>query len=702
MTVPSSSERTPTAIDPRPRQLLERYASLIGALLMDVAEDLVEFEVPVAELRFWAPAKVVRIALVPEALEEDPNSELLGIGSPVFDRLIAAVRNRGFLHIRGLIPPSEDSSPEAARLPVSVEGASVAEGRSELTLLPLGRLLARVSVRAGSRLEERIVESPAVNLSTGALLPPQFTTILDGSGVVGTPPGGVGISARRPAGELLQILFSQLEGTLANEIGRLREDSERARNAEVERLERYYGAMLAEVEPDDDPEEVMARKLAIDSELKRRRDEETDRSRVRVTVHPLQLTEWQILAQTTKWQLVTDQGLSVPLEATRLLTGETAWRLNCPACGAEPESVRVCKAGHASCSSCSQRCGVCGETSCRAHGLALCAAEGHAVCAEHARICNSCGAAHCSVHSGRCAATDHEMCPSCVVACAHCGKGLCQAHASQSNPSAPRGARWLCPGCTVLCEGGANEVVGVDEVVRCTSCERHICETHQVTCAVDGQTHCSRHLRRSDRSGRLVCEAHRALCIEEPKALFASDEVVACATCGKMICETHGGTCDSDETRHCLGHLSALFDGPGRKGCAQHRTTCHIDGISFSMTGTKPCPVCGKPACEAHRTPCLHCARQVCAKDITGAKCVTCSNLEELSDPGDDLIQAALAANGGEPPKAKTWWSARDSSGVVVQLDLGWTRRLVFSVPHGDVKPKTVMQHSALGSKRLR
>lgn len=81
---------------------------------------------------------------------------------------------------------------------------------------------------------------------------------------------------------------------------------------------------------------------------------------------------------------------------------------------------------------------------------------------------------------------------------------------------------------------------------------------------------------------------------------------------------------------------------------------------------------------------------------------MTCGKLEEIADPPDDLIQAALAANGGEPPKVKAWRAARDASGTVVDLDLGWTRRLVFTVPHGEVKPKTVVQHSVLGAKRLR
>lgn len=704
MTAPETSKVHPAVIDPRPRQLLEKYASLVGAVLMDLDEGLVEFEVPIAERSHWDGERLVRIALVPEALDEDPEADLLGIGSPVFERLIDAIRARGFFEPRGLIPSSADPSPEAATIPVPLEGAIAGESSVELTLVPVGRLFARVSIKAGPRLEERIVESPPVDLSTGSALAPELAAALTahGTGIAATPPTGVLAAPRRTTEELLPLLFDELGQELAADLARAGDEAERSWKVELDRLERYYGAMIDEVEPEDDPEAAKAAKRAFSAELGRRRDEEEERFRVRVTVHPLQLIEWQVLAQRATWPLRTQQGCEATLHATRMLVGDVSWRLVCPSCGGVPTSIRVCQKGHASCPTCSERCGVCSETACRSHGLTTCAAEGHPVCADHARTCRSCGASHCSVHNGRCTVGDHEICPTCVVQCGRCGVGLCRAHGTRSLESAPKGARWLCSACLVHCEGGTDEPVGLDEVVRCTSCERHICGTHQVSCAVDGKPHCSRHLRRSDRSGRLACETHRTSCADEQGSVLASDEVAACASCGKVICETHGGECEADLARHCIGHLATLADHPGKRGCDKHRTNCHVDGVSFSMTGTRPCPVCGKSTCEAHRATCSNCARQVCIRGMDQGKCVTCGKLEEIADPPDDVIQAALAANGGEPPKVRTWRMARDVSGSVVELQLGWTRRLVFTVPHGETKPKTVVQHSMLGSKRLR
>jgi hypothetical protein len=73
-----------------------------------------------------------------------------------------------------------------------------------------------------------------------------------------------------------------------------------------------------------------------------------------------------------------------------------------------------------------------------------------------------------------------------------------------------------------------------------------------------------------------------------------------------------------------------------------------------------------------------------------------------MPEPGDDLIAAAMDANGGEPPSAKEWRTARDATHTVVELARGWMRRLVFTVRHGDQLAETVVTHSPFGSSRRR
>ncbi len=708
---PDTVEHGPEVVDSRPRELLEAYALLVGASLVSVRDGVVDLGIPEAERVHWAHAEITRLALAPHALDEEPEAELFGVGSPAFERLLTAIRARGAFETRGVLPPSVDPADAVMHLPVALDGAAVVDTRAELRLVPVGRILARVVIASGPRLEERLVESPVLDLATGTVLSADAVrALLVATGLSsahGLAADGVDATetrtiARRPPGELLPMLFRELERELASDLARVRESAERERHVEIERIERYYEAMLGEIELAANVDDAVSRKQAIRAELQRRRREEEERFRVRVTLHPLQLTEWRVLAQRVVWTLGSGNGARGELVATRHLIGEAAWECRCPTCGAAAVVSHVCGGGHVSCPACSDACTVCSSVTCPTHGRASCRVDGHTVCAEHARTCGSCGQGHCTVHIGHCDIADHDVCPECAVTCARCATALCRRHGVRTLESAPLGARWLCRACTVACEGSPDEPVGLDEAERCTACERWVCATHRVACAVDGASHCSRHLRTSDRSGRLVCESHRATCDDEPGSVLAADEVAPCVTCARVICDAHAGICVADGARHCATHLAPLADRPGHTGCTVHRTTCHVDGVAFSIAGTAVCPVCMKPSCATHRVTCTYCARDVCVRDVQGGMCVTCRGLEPASDPPDELLAAALVANGGEPAKTRGWRTARDASATVVELDLGWTRRLVLTVRHGDSRPETVVRRSMFGARRVR
>jgi hypothetical protein len=83
-------------------------------------------------------------------------------------------------------------------------------------------------------------------------------------------------------------------------------------------------------------------------------------------------------------------------------------------------------------------------------------------------------------------------------------------------------------------------------------------------------------------------------------------------------------------------------------------------------------------------------------------RCGTCRQLAEVVDPSDAVVTASVTANGGEPPKVKSWKVARDATHEMAELDLGWSRRLVLAVRHGDNVPEAVVRHSLLGSTKKR
>jgi hypothetical protein len=192
----------------------------------------------------------------------------------------------------------------------------------------------------------------------------------------------------------------------------------------------------------------------------------------------------------------------------------------------------------------------------------------------------------------------------------------------------------------------------MDEVLQCATCGKSVCTTHQAVCVVcpaDNQVHCSQHLRRTDQSERLVCARHVAACALEPPptAVFAADEVEAC-------------------------------------------------------------PICGKAVCARHRAACGYCGRQVCTADLgpldpakKSRRCSTCAQLAAVSALPDAAV-TALRAAGAEGKSSRRWRMARDRSHLVLELDLGLTRKTVFALRHGSDVPDSVVMHSLLSAIRRR
>lgn len=686
------------------RRLLEQYALLVGAELRAVGPHRYELPVPAADRAVFDGRHTVRLAFSVEALQEDPDAEMAVLGSAFVEQLIAAVRRRGSRRAHGLVPPTVPPAAEAARLPVAVANGEAGIPETRLSSHPVGRLSARVTLRAGAKVEDHLVESGVFDLATGAPLLPDVASACEEASTIGEV-DEADCAPRRSTSELIALMLGDLEARLGPEIERQRAEADRALALELARIDRYYTTLLDDAGARGADAASADARLVVQAEHARRREEEVRRHEVRAVVHPLQMAEWILQVQRADWPLTSHDGHRAVLVAQRMLSGSGAWTLGCPTCGAaSPGAFVVCRRDHAGCDACASTCTVCGTGCCREHGLAECHVDGRAACEEHSRTCISCRRLHCSAHQGTCVDGEHPACTSCLAACAHCERLICEEHATPTHQSAPLGVRRLCRECVRHCEGGWGEVVGPDEVTRCASCERVVCEQHQTTCAVDHQVHCSSHMRRTDRSRRLVCTNDRATCTYEPNANFAVDEVGPCASCGAMACEQHTGVCATDGQRHCEKHLVELRDRRGERACGAHHTVCHVDRVAFSLTGTEECPVCGRRACAQHRGSCDNCGRLVCASDFDAAarrRCTTCRQLAPLTDPEDRVLRAAAVAQAGGEKRPKSWRAARDASHLVVELDLGWTRRLVFTVRHGDDRPDGGMTHSMLGHRRL-
>jgi hypothetical protein len=708
---PSAGSDTDPLADARIRPLLERYCRLAKVKQAALAPDHSELTLPQAERPFFRDRESLRVAFSLDALERDPDAEIAVLGSPFLTQLLEAIRARAARLSLGLIAPTSPPGPLSRRergddgveLTIPVRDGVAKAHKTHVAVHPVGRLVARVVLRAGAGVEEAVVESDVYDLSAGAKVSDDLAALfqeLEAGRVEPAAASRAGaakpVPARAPA-ELLKLLLGHLQEKSAERVAARRAVAEQALAAELGRLDRYFESILKEQSDDEGIGTVTA--LA-----ERRRTEEVRRSQVRAIVHPLQLIEAAALMHRVEWRLESTRGRRATLTAQRSFSGSSAWSIACPQCGRPPAALVICRHDHCGCEACSHRCSVCGEDFCADHGIAECRVDAQPACDEHVRVCPACRLQYCTAHEGVCAEGEdgHTACSACLGPCGSCGRVICNRHAEQSDPDAPKGSRRLCAACLRHCEGGTNEPVGVDEVTQCASCGKSVCTAHQAVCVVDEQVHCSQHLRRTDKSRRLVCARHRAGCVEEPSALFASDEVGACASCGRLVCAGHSAECVEDGLRHCVTHLEPLVDANGAYGCAAHRKECHVDGRAFSLKGVEECPACGKVACAGHRAACGHCGRQVCTADLNqrSHRCATCGQLAAIADPPAEVVTAARAVTGGGPKSSRAWRIARDRSHFVVELDLGLTRKTVFTLRHGDTVPDRIVRHSLLGSKR--
>ena len=534
--------------DARIRALLERYCKLAAVKQAARGADLTELSLPEDERAFFRDRAALRVAFSVDALERDPDAEIGGVGSPFLSQLIEAIRARAARRSLGLIaPPSTPEGagdPKRVELTIPIKDGSVKRSTARLAVHPVGRLVARVVLRAGAGVEEAVVESDVFDLSTGTKVDADLAEVfvdLEAGRSRPADPSDVEDAALVPArapGDLVRLLVSHLQEKSAERVAVRRAAAEQGLAVELGRLDRYFASILKEQSGPDAIETVTA--LA-----ERRRTEEIRRSQVKAVVHPLQLIHAAVLMQHAEWRVKSSHGRGATFSAQRALSGEAAWSIACPRCGRAPKALVICRQEHGACDVCASRCSVCAEDFCAEHGIAECRVDGQPACSEHVHVCLSCRLEHCTAHEGVCSEGEgHSACSVCLAPCGSCGRLICNRHVEETDAEAPQGRRRLCAACLRQCEGGSNERVGLDEVAPCASCGKAVCTDHQGVCAVDEQVHCSLHLRRTDRSERVVCARHKAGCaLEGVVAVFASDEVEECPVCGKYVCAQHRGAC---------------------------------------------------------------------------------------------------------------------------------------------------------------
>ena len=372
--------------DPRVRPLVARYCRLARVKQTGSGSDLHELALPPSERRFFRDRSSLRVAFSLDALERDPEAEIAVLGSPFLSQLLDAIRARATRLSLGLIASTAPVATKRAQveLSVPVRGGRALPGTTRSAVHPVGRLMARVVLRAGGAVEEAVVESDVYDLSAGA---PVARDIADRfhdleAGRIEPAESSLvektqAVAAREPE-DLIRLLTGNLREKSAERVAARRAKAEQALVLELARLDRYFATILA-----DQPDEAgIAAVMAL---AERRRTEEVRRNQVRAIVHPLQLVEATVLIQRAEWQLEGVGGHTTTFSAQRAASGAGDWIFACPQCGRPPTTLVVCKHDHCGCDACSYRCSVCADDFCTTHGIAQCSVDAAPACAEHVR-----------------------------------------------------------------------------------------------------------------------------------------------------------------------------------------------------------------------------------------------------------------------------------------------------------------------------
>src|SRR5882762_6209045 len=178
-TVPAArAARAAPSADSRIWPLLQKYSKLAKVKLIARGADLYDMKLPVSERAHFGERSSVRVALSLEALERDPDAEMAVLGSPFLGALFEAIRTRAGRLSLGMMPPPEAQAPEtpgfrpgsaksakgrgsakSTDLTVPVRDGTARRRKSQLATHTVGRLLARIVLRAGAVVEEAVIES---------------------------------------------------------------------------------------------------------------------------------------------------------------------------------------------------------------------------------------------------------------------------------------------------------------------------------------------------------------------------------------------------------------------------------------------------------------------------------------------------------------------------------------------------------------
>lgn len=199
----------------------------------------------------WAEESTVQpetrqLVFDPEALEDDPEAEMVTVASPTLERLIGRVTASGRVARAFLLASAGNPRGVAERLARSYRFIDSAwtSGEGKAWLFPSGIFLFRVCYLSDSR-EEELVEV-GVNLADGRILR-RLDEAMERYGFCPTPWEPLPMVEELPVVQTYGIARAELERRILSTVGNQRRHLELRLERESERAAAYYAELLREV-----------------------------------------------------------------------------------------------------------------------------------------------------------------------------------------------------------------------------------------------------------------------------------------------------------------------------------------------------------------------------------------------------------------------------------------------------------------------
>ncbi len=432
----------------------------------------------------------------------------------------------------------------------------------------------------------------------------------------------------------------------------------------LNRLHNYYSQQIEEVYDSHDPSGE--KRLVLENDLQRKLAEEVENHRLHVGIRLFGYAILKVPVAIAELHL-NDGKHDVIVHVQRNRYTGSLQRPKCYACAAETTAITIDSNGHITCNDCLRQCASCMDMLCDSCGVAPCPVCAQENCDTCSKMCWACGERACAEHISGCPICHDTVCHSCQTACMHCGVFQCRTHLRADS---------------VLDEEGDNLLICAECAVRCPGCQQYSAQIG--LCEKSGQRYCKNCLVQCADCDKVIGPDYYKIgtidrlvrctdCLTTcPSCQSDASSFFLCGVCGSDCCANCSDKCACCEEKFCREHI--IVDSEcGHAFCINHAATCAIGKESFCSICSEPCAICERDYCAEHMETCALCRCAYCVECIRNSTglCDTCSTFQ-FEEIDVCLADEAVATHQDIVPLVDHYrWFRADNSRYIIYLGKG-------------------------------